>query len=139
MHPLVNASINNFRQSLSPAHQDIKNTKVARNQKTSKTVNMDSYLSNDEEDDSLVITYHTILSILLAVLAISTNRFRYLWIPHMCILGAWGICDSNWWNWILSYTLKEVKRLNVLLCRHIILAVVLALLIKSVSISDIDI
>lgn len=95
---------------------------------------MDSYLSVDPAEDRLLISYHAILTILLAVLAISTNRFRYLWIPHMCIIGAWGICNSTLWNWILLHVLKNMKRLDVFLCRHIVIVVILALLIKFVSI-----
>lgn len=51
-------------------------------------------ISNDVEDISIIssgFVFNFVLSVLFGVVAITVQRFKVLWVPHMCVLAAAGM------------------------------------------------
>lgn len=46
--------------------------------------------------------YNAIQSVVFAVVAMSTQRFKYLWVPHMCVVAAAGASHSQAWRALLE-------------------------------------
>ena len=48
------------------------------------------------------LVYHLIQTVFFAIMAVSTVRFKFLWMPHICIVGAGVFCDQLWWRCAFS-------------------------------------
>lgn len=46
--------------------------------------------------------YHLLLSLAFALLAVSTQRFKVLWVPHMCLVAASTLTDFDGWSWFFN-------------------------------------
>ena len=72
--------------------------------------------------------YHVLLSVLFAIMALSTLRCKFLWLPHTTILTAAGISHSTMWkaigNKLKTSTVTVRQELDqkhyILLCVHVI-------------------
>lgn len=48
------------------------------------------------------VVYQAIQSVFFGALAITTVRFKYLWIPHMCLFAAGIFCNQAFWKAALN-------------------------------------
>lgn len=46
--------------------------------------------------------YHLLLSIAFGTVALTTQRFKVLWIPHMCVLAAGALANLDGWRALLK-------------------------------------
>ncbi|XP_028411451.1 probable C-mannosyltransferase DPY19L3 [Dendronephthya gigantea] len=48
------------------------------------------------------LVYHLIQTAFFAIMAVTTLRFKFLWMPHICVVGAGIFCNQSWWRFLLS-------------------------------------
>lgn len=48
------------------------------------------------------LAYHVIQTVLFAVMACSTLRFKFLWTPHMCLVAAGVFCHQGFWRMVFG-------------------------------------
>jgi hypothetical protein len=48
------------------------------------------------------LVYHLIQTAFFAIMAVSTLRFKFLWMPHICVVGAGIFCNQAWWRFLFS-------------------------------------
>ncbi|XP_043937614.1 probable C-mannosyltransferase DPY19L3 [Protopterus annectens] len=81
-------------------------------------------LSAVEEEESTAslrpeIAYNLVHTILFGLLAITTMRMKYLWIPHMCVVASFGVCSKQLWRWLLGlFHLYSPQRVSAV--RHVV-------------------
>ena len=46
--------------------------------------------------------FHLLLSVVFGVVALTTQRFKVLWVPHMCVLAAGAVANLGGWRAILK-------------------------------------
>ena len=46
--------------------------------------------------------YHLLLSAAFGMVALTTQRFKVLWVPHMCVLAAGALANLDGWRIILK-------------------------------------
>lgn len=87
------------------------------------------YLANFSEDcetmpsDNIIaslksrpeVVYHLIQTTFFAVMAVTTLRFKFLWMPHICIVGAGLFCNQSCWRFLFIKL-----RLPGIVVRHLI-------------------
>ncbi|XP_038077651.1 probable C-mannosyltransferase DPY19L3 isoform X2 [Patiria miniata] len=71
------------------------------------------------------LAYLAIQSVFLACLAVAIQRLKYLWLPHVCVLAAFGICDYRTWRALLT-RLGFKSETGVQIARHVATLIVLA-------------
>lgn len=59
------------------------------------------------------LSYFVVQSVLYGVMALTTRRFVFLWVPSMCVLAGAGLCDTRLWGWI-SRQLHLTKKVVIL-------------------------
>uniref|UniRef100_A0ACB8EA32 Uncharacterized protein n=1 Tax=Sphaerodactylus townsendi TaxID=933632 RepID=A0ACB8EA32_9SAUR len=59
--------------------------------------------------------YNLVHSIMFGCLALSTMRMKYIWISHLCVFAASGMCSSDMWGLILKCVrLHTPQRVSVM-------------------------
>lgn len=53
-------------------------------------------------DISPEFAYHLLLSAAFGVVALSTQRFKVIWVPHMCVLTAGTLANFDGWSSVLQ-------------------------------------
>jgi len=48
------------------------------------------------------IGFSCILSVFFGVMALSTLRMKFLWTPHICMIGAGIFCHQDFWRWLVN-------------------------------------
>lgn len=48
------------------------------------------------------LVYHLIQTAFFSIMAVSTLRFKFLWMPHICVVGAGIFCNQAWWRFLFS-------------------------------------
>ncbi|XP_074656424.1 protein C-mannosyl-transferase DPY19L3-like [Tubulanus polymorphus] len=71
------------------------------------------------------LAYITIQIVFFAGMAMTTLRFKYLWTPFMCVLGAVGIADFGFWR---KWLPKQFDSFHVDAVRHGVTVIVIAAL-----------
>ncbi|XP_047128832.2 protein C-mannosyl-transferase DPY19L3 isoform X1 [Hydra vulgaris] len=74
------------------------------------------------------IVFNVILNIFYAVLALSTQRMKFLWFPHMTVVAAGLFCNKNAWKWLLEKF--KVNSVFIWLINHSAPIIILALLVQ---------
>uniref|UniRef100_T1IWI9 C-mannosyltransferase DPY19L3 n=1 Tax=Strigamia maritima TaxID=126957 RepID=T1IWI9_STRMM len=66
------------------------------------------------------LAFHVVLTVFLAILAMSTTRMKFLWVPHMCIVTSVGICDLRIWRTLAGWFTTQINCI-----RHLATALVI--------------
>lgn len=74
------------------------------------------------------IVFNVILNIFYAVLALSTQRMKFLWFPHMTVVAAGLFCNEKAWKWLLEKF--KVNNVFIWLINHSAPIIILALLVQ---------
>ena len=61
------------------------------------------------------LVYHLIQTTFLAIMAVSTLRFKFLWMPHICVVGAGIFCNQAWWRFLFSKLFTPGMKVRILL------------------------
>ncbi|XP_046864717.1 probable C-mannosyltransferase DPY19L3 [Xenia sp. Carnegie-2017] len=48
------------------------------------------------------VVYHLVQTFFFTFMAVTTLRFKFLWMPHICIVAAGIICLQDLWSFLLS-------------------------------------
>ncbi|XP_065057638.1 protein C-mannosyl-transferase DPY19L3-like [Rhopilema esculentum] len=48
------------------------------------------------------VAFSCILSVFFGLMALSTLRMKFLWTPHICMVGAGIFCHQDFWRWVFS-------------------------------------
>ena len=48
------------------------------------------------------VVYHLVQTFFFTFMAVTTLRFKFLWMPHICIVAAGIICSQDLWSFLLS-------------------------------------
>ena len=48
------------------------------------------------------VAFSCILSVFFGIMALSTLRMKFLWTPHICMVGAGIFCHQDFWRWVFS-------------------------------------
>ena len=48
------------------------------------------------------LVFHMVLSVLFGMMALTTVRMKFLWLPHMCIVAAGTLCQQDVWKAVLT-------------------------------------
>ncbi|XP_075694505.1 protein C-mannosyl-transferase DPY19L3 isoform X2 [Rhinoderma darwinii] len=74
------------------------------------------------------VAYNLVHSLLFGCLALSTNRMKYLWTSHMCVLASFGLASMDVWGAILRllrlYTLQRTNSLRYSASILVVIAVI---------------
>lgn len=73
------------------------------------------------------VVYQAIQSVFFGALAITTVRFKYLWIPHMCLFAAGIFCNQAFWKAALNKV--GIKQIYGKVMGHGVPVMLLALLL----------
>ncbi|XP_022081920.1 probable C-mannosyltransferase DPY19L3 isoform X2 [Acanthaster planci] len=75
------------------------------------------------------LAYLAIQSVFSACLALAIQRLKYLWLPHVCVLAAFGVSDYQTWRALLT-RLGFKSESGVQSARHVATFLVLALVLS---------
>ncbi|GAB6022522.1 hypothetical protein CHUAL_006629 [Chamberlinius hualienensis] len=82
----------------------------------------------DSQQGFAPYAYHTVQTVLFAILGMTTRRMVCLWVPHMCLVTAAGVCSPVLWSvlglWCKKYVFIVRRLVTCILIAYFLMKII---------------